>query len=613
MLPDVERYGHLEKTMGSFAEERELLYDFIDESNKTLDWIGKRLADPATSATGDTMQACLRFFQGVKNGAGILGFGNIFELARTAEIFLDHLCRGSIPMRQEYFHLVDEICGFFKREIQELSHEFTDDFLADSSGKLIEKIYRLTGLEKKDEKQVLQDDILESFVWEVDDLLASAEQEFVLWEDVAGDAERLTELHRIFHRLKENFSFYGYEELLQLSQVVESLLNRYLNGDVFVGQYPEQVFLQAIDRMRDAVALLAHGGEEKVANLSELMENLETVMRVPLGELLIRAGFVGVQTVERALRVQEEALARNEQPPRLGEVLVEMGEVSSDQVSQALSRQQQLAESGAGAAVVGEMAVGREPRIVKDVLVRRDVLVDGNRLQRLQDTLGRMHTLLMEAQGSLPQPVTALMNELQKISLSLNTVPVRHLVPRMNRLVHDLALRSGKKVVLRVIGEEIELERDILEYLGDPLVHLLRNGIDHGIESPERRKNSGKDEQGRLTLSVLRRKDEIWASIEDDGAGLDLNKIIRRAIELGLMEADDSKPDSRQIAALIFKFGFTTADRITDSSGRGIGMDAVKKSLRQLGGRVDVFSRPGKGTRVTLRVPTGACLPPASS
>ncbi len=584
------------------AEDREILYDFINESNTMLDQVEARLKREGEAVSPDTLQACFRLFHSVKGTAGYLRLDYLFEVAKTAEKFLNLLCTDALALQQEIVLFIGELCSFLRDSLQRILSENSDEFLSKSSGPLIDNIYLVAGMEPggKDDGNM---EILEAFVWEADDLLAAAEQEFVLWDYVAGDGERLTGLYRTLQRLRENFSFYGYSDLLQLSEAMESLMERYLNGEVFQGEYPERVFLQVVDAMRDAVASLARSGEAAVEDVEVLLGNLQAVMRMPLGELLVKAGLVGSQTIEEALRVQEDALAQKEEPRRLGEVLVDMGEVTSDQVSQALTEQQQLAAAGFDPVSESEVAEGKEPRVVEDVLARRDIVVDGNRLQQMQELFAQLQSEVNKQQGELPDLIHNLVEELRSVSVSLSKVPARTLIPRMNRLVHDLALQSGKKVTFKVVGEEVEFERDVLESLSNPLVHLLRNGIDHGIEPPEKRGKLGKDPQGRLTLSVLNRQGEIWASVEDDGAGLDLEKIVLRATHHGLIDADQKKPDSRLIASLIFKLGFTTSDKVTDSSGRGIGMDAVKRSLRELGGRVDVFSRPGKGTRVTLRIP----------
>lgn len=448
-------------------------------------------------------------------------------------------------------------------------------------------------------------EILEAFVWEVDDLLSAAEQEFVLWENVVGDVGRLTTLYRTVHRLSGNFSFYRYADLVHLSSAMESVLSRYLQGEVFLGEYPEDVFLQVIDAMRDAVSSIARFRYKGVENLDKLIDSLQSIMRMPLGEIFVHAGLVGPETVEHALRVQENARAQHEQPRMLGEVLVAMGEVTPEQLADALREQNESGESKPVEPGEKSDVSRRDLQVVDDVLSRREVPVDRDRLLHLQKLVAGLHDKVKESNEEFSGPLHDVVDALLEVSGALTKVPAASLLPRMNRLVHDIALKNDKQVQFKVVGEELELERGVLERLNDPLVHLLRNGIAHGIETPEERKACGKNVPGVLTLSFLRHGNEIWAGVEDDGAGLDLDKILARGIRHGLIAPGVSGLSSREIASLIFELGFTTADKVTDSSGRGVGMDVVKKSLNTLGGRVDVFSLPGKGTRVTLRISDG--------
>lgn len=598
----INPYPQLEKNVSVPAEDREILYDFINESNEMLSTVEDFFDREGENLSVDALQASFRLFHSVKGSAGFLGLNYLFYVARTGEKFLDLLRSDSLPWQSEYFSLVQDLCTFFRFALQRIVHENSDDFLVDSSRQLIEKIHAVTGM-KTVESGEPDFETLETFVWEVDDLLAAAEQEFVLWDDVAGDKERLTILYRILHRLKGNFSLYGFDDLMQLSQAMESLLDRYLDGEVFQGGYPEKAFLQAIDAMRDAVASLVDSGQGDISEQQSLLDGLHSIMRIPLGKLLIKAGFVGVDTLDHALQVQENARIQKEPPQRLGEVLVAMGEVTKDQVRQALTQQEKKGKNVSAERNHSNRQKEEVPRVAEDILVRRDILVDTERMQCLQNLVSQLPERVEACQGVLNPSMRAFLDDIYTVSQTLQKAPVRLLCPLLNRVVHDLAHRSGKKVYFTVVGEDVELDREILNNLCDPLVHLLRNGIDHGIESPALRFAEGKKELGQLTLFILRRPEEVWVSVEDDGSGLDVKKIVARGVRHGFIDPRQQRPDSRQIASLIFQLGFTTADQVTDYSGRGVGMDAVKRSLRKLGGKVDVFSRPGKGTRITLRIP----------
>jgi two-component system chemotaxis sensor kinase CheA len=189
------------------------------------------------------------------------------------------------------------------------------------------------------------------------------------------------------------------------------------------------------------------------------------------------------------------------------------------------------------------------------------------------------------------------------MAMVLRMIPVSGLFRRMIRLVHDISLKAGKKVELKLSGEETEMDKTVIETITDPLVHILRNSCDHGIEPPEERLKLGKPEKGVVRLSACHEEGEVRITIEDDGRGLDRDKLLAKAISKGLVEGDGSDMSDRAIYNLIFAPGFSTADKITDISGRGVGMDVVRQNLDKIKGRVEVNSKPGKGTRINLRIP----------
>lgn len=199
--------------------------------------------------------------------------------------------------------------------------------------------------------------------------------------------------------------------------------------------------------------------------------------------------------------------------------------------------------------------------------------------------------------------------DLQRRALELRTTPLLRIVEPLPRMAREVARQLGKRVELSIEGAEIELDRSILDRLSDPLVHLLRNAVGHGIEMPSVREEAGKDEVGRIVIDARRVKDSIHISIRDDGAGIDLDRVRERAITAGIVLADlaeDLSPE--QLAALVFQPGISTADSISELSGRGVGMDAVRVTIESLGGQVEIATRRGCGTTTTMVVPITAAV-----
>jgi len=192
--------------------------------------------------------------------------------------------------------------------------------------------------------------------------------------------------------------------------------------------------------------------------------------------------------------------------------------------------------------------------------------------------------------------------ELQESVMRIRMLPISFAFSRFPRLVHDTSKSLGKKVELELLGEQTELDKTVMEKIGDPLVHLVRNSLDHGIEMPDIRLAAGKDEMGKITLNAFHQGGNIVIQIIDDGGGLNRDRILEKAIDNGLVKESDNLSDE-QIYDLIFKAGFSTAEEITDISGRGVGMDVVRRNIQELNGSIEVESRPGQGSTFTIRLP----------
>jgi two-component system chemotaxis sensor kinase CheA len=198
--------------------------------------------------------------------------------------------------------------------------------------------------------------------------------------------------------------------------------------------------------------------------------------------------------------------------------------------------------------------------------------------------------------------LSGITSDVQKTAMGLRMVTIGNLFRRMGRLVRDLSRKTGKQAELVTSGEDTELDRQIVEELADPVMHMIRNSIDHGLEPPEERIAAGKNPCGKITLAAYHQSGQIVLQISDDGRGLNRDKILQRGLERGLVAPGASLSDS-ELYNLIFEPGFSTAERVTEVSGRGVGMDVVKKNIMRMRGKVEVSSQPGQGTTFTLKLP----------
>jgi two-component system chemotaxis sensor kinase CheA len=244
------------------------------------------------------------------------------------------------------------------------------------------------------------------------------------------------------------------------------------------------------------------------------------------------------------------------------------------------------------------------------------ISVNVNKLDSLLNIVGEIVTaqsmvmsnadfggLAHDSFDSAAQQLHSLINELQDIVMSIRMIPVSTLFQKMRRLVRDMSKKFGKNIELEIIGEETEVDKNVIDYLSDPLLHIIRNSVDHGIEDPETRKKRGKPASGKITLEARMTGSDVIVTVADDGGGLSREKILKKATEKGLLTKSESEMTDKEIYNLIFLPGFSTKEEVTEYSGRGVGMDVVRKNIGYIGGSVTVDSEPGKGTVHTIRIP----------
>lgn len=312
----------------------------------------------------------------------------------------------------------------------------------------------------------------------------------------------------------------------------------------------------------------------------------ESEADMPIGEILEIKGDASKQQVEAALA----------QRKKTGELLTENG-VSADKVSSALKEQKIVRDNK-------KARQRKAPESVKVPADKLDILMD--LVGELVIAQARLTQSVSEKQDSaltaIAEDMEQLTTDLRDNTLGLRMLPIGTTFARFRRLVRDLSNELGKKIELVTVGAETELDKTVIDKLADPLVHLIRNSIDHGIEMPEQRIASGKRETGTVHLSAVHSESHVVIKIKDDGAGLNTEAIREKAIERGIIQPDDT-PTAQDLYDLIFDAGFSTAKKVSNISGRGVGMDVVKRSIESLRGSVWINSEPGEGSTVTVRLP----------
>jgi two-component system chemotaxis sensor kinase CheA len=331
---------------------------------------------------------------------------------------------------------------------------------------------------------------------------------------------------------------------------------------------------------------------------SKIAEYVELIRSLPedetrLGELLVQSGALTQQELILGLNQQRTSIESSTSPSFIGEILVEQRSVEPELVQAALDKQTRI----------------KDQKTKENLYIR----VQADKLDQLINLVGELVIAgagaNLIAQKSLDPSiyeatslVSDLVEDIRDRALRLRMVPVGDTFNRFQRVVRDVSHELGKEIELRISGGDTEVDKTVVEKISDPLMHLLRNSMDHGIESPERRLALGKPAKGTLMLNAFHDSGNIVIEIMDDGGGLNRERILQKAIERGLISANASLSD-KEIFNLIFEAGFSTAETVTNLSGRGVGMDVVKRNIFALRGSIELDSQPGLGTQIRIRLP----------
>lgn len=440
-------------------------------------------------------------------------------------------------------------------------------------------------VESKDDLELLNE-----FCNEGRDLLTQVEQGVLVLEENPGHRETLNQVFRAFHTFKGGAGFLGLEPIKELAHILESLLDEARQNKLQMDRHVINLILSGGDILRRFVDQIEHA---------------------------IRSGETGtpivIGTSELIHQVQDTLAGNHQQIPS----------PTSDSPAPVAPPPERLAGNElttppieANLPVPVEAADGPDPgKQLRPTGLSSFVKIDTQKLDALIDLVGELviakamvveHPLLaQERRGDLPRHLRQLArisSDLQHNAMSLRMVPIRTTFQKMNRLVRDLASSQDKQVALILKGEDTELDRNIVEALTEPLLHMMRNSIDHGLETAAERSRLGKPSQGRIELEASHQGGGILIRISDDGRGINPTKVLEKARQQGLVDGTFQGSQS-EILGLIFQAGFSTAETVTDVSGRGVGMDVVQGSISRLRGRIEVESVLGMGTTFRIHLP----------
>lgn len=453
-------------------------------------------------------------------------------------------------------------------------------------------------------------DILQRYITEAIELVTVAEDGCLSLEQNPHDMMVVGTIFGAVHSLKGNSGFMGFAEIEGMSMDLENILDavRAKTLEVYPGLI--SMLLTNIDIIKNSISELARQQNMTVVQPKKNRKESApapqhyTEQALPKDqketEPMLNDDFLQNLWSESTLTSQESS-----------------GKVSSNASQATVNVSANQTESKIDSKAEGKIEKGDNKNDSShNIIQRRDIRVDMDKLDKLFDLVGELITiesmvtnnpevqaLELEGFNKAAAMLNKITRELQEVTMSIRMMPLEGLFNKMKRLVRDLSIRFDKKINLEIAGAETEMDKNVIEEISDPLMHIIRNAIDHGVESREKRLQSGKSEIGTVKLQARYEGNEILIIIEDDGGGINRAKIIEKAQSKGILKVSPDKMSDREVNALIFEPGFSTAEKITDISGRGVGMDVVKRNIEKLQGSITVDTREGKGTRFTLRIP----------
>lgn len=447
---------------------------------------------------------------------------------------------------------------------------------------------------------LIQDEsLLRDFISEGTEYIEEIEVNILNLENNPEDKDYINAIFRPFHSIKGVASFLNLEKIRGLSHNLESLLDKARNGELSVTPQLIDVVLAGADALKGMISSLKEALEGRNDNPLDVdLSDLETRIRnvdkgiepersvQKLGEILIEEGAISEEALEEGLKIKA-----SNPDKKIGEVLIQKGTVTPKQVSQALRKQAEQASELSTIRVdtrklddlidmVGEL-------VITQTMVQQDISNQENGNKNLTRNIAQLFRI---ASG------------LQKVSTSLRMIPIKQTFQRMARLARDVSKNVGKNVVVEMEGEDTELDRNMVDEIYNPLVHMIRNSVDHGLETSEERLQCGKPEKGLIQLKAYHRGGNFVVEISDDGRGLNRDKLLKKALANHVVNNVEGLTD-QEIYRLIFLPGFSTAEKVTDVSGRGVGMDVVRQAVEKLRGKIEIESTPGKGTTFIARFP----------
>lgn len=497
-----------------------------------------------------------------------------------------------------------------------------------------------------DMKEIMEDFLIEAF-----ELIEQIDHDLVELEANPEDLELLNRIFRVAHTVKGSSSFLNFDVLTELTHHMEDVLNKARKGELKITPDIMDVVLESVDMMKRLLESIRDNGSDAAAGI-DIKNICASLTQISEGEAPSAAPEAPAAPAPEPVKEPEPAAPAEEAAPEVSDA--ELSKLSDSEVEAEIERllkvrkaedqarraskgiapksPEEIAPAGAAPAPAPKPAPSRERDADKKVPAassssavaqEQTIRVEVKRLDHLMNLIGELvlgkNRLLkiyddveeryegekfLEELNQVVSSLSLVTTDIQLAVMKTRMLPIAKVFNKFPRMIRDLSRELGKQIDLEISGEETELDKSIVEEIGDPLVHIIRNSCDHGIEDPETRKAMGKPEKGLVQLKAYNEGNHIVVEIVDDGKGLDADMLKAKSIEKGIItEREADAMSEKEAFGLIFKPGFSTAAKVTNVSGRGVGMDVVKTNIEKLNGIIDIESEVGKGTVMKLKIP----------
>ena len=581
---------------------KDILHEFVVDSKEMLEDIEPVLIELEADYDEEKINKVFRCFHSIKGGAGFLNLNNIQRITHSAETLLDLFRKGKLEFGSEHLDIMVLVCDQIVRILDQVYESLVDEgFEAENETlcQIMDGLIENGGTSaSKPEALPLTDDLLEAetaeivevveeemeipitdemvgqFVQEAEGGFEKIEEVLLILEKFGFDQQLLDNAYRLIHSFKGNCGFMNFKHLELVSHKVETVFDGMKNKEIPTKEENVTILFQVLDVIRATVQQIGQKGSHVIEEYQQYLSIMD--------------GIIDVSEVKKPGKSAK------------GQIKAESPTVTSAPTAQ-------LSSPDIPVKTADEKATSAKQ-------LQTDIRVNLSKVDKVINLVGELMIISQmitsnmqedsDPTGRASHQLNSLITELQDVAMSIRMIPLAGTFRKMVRLVRDLSKKSGKQVQFETKGEDTELDKTVVEQISDPLVHLVRNSIDHGIEPPDEREALGKSPVGKLIIEAKYEGNEVWINIIDDGKGLSREKILAKGIERKLVSEEETKDWSDQrVYKLIFEPGFSTAEKVTSVSGRGVGMDVVKRNIEKVKGHVDINSIPGKGSTLGLRIP----------